>query len=74
MSKALYKLMRDGDQTTGFYETKAEARADRDNLNRAADKNGGGVWVICRGPDHRLGESFNKNLNPTPSSKKVEIW
>ncbi len=43
---------------------------DRNMAKRARDEAGGGV--VMRGPDHWKGESYNRNLNPTPSSKVVE--
>lgn len=48
-----------------YFADRASAKLHRDFANREKRYN----VVVSRGPDHWRGESFNRNLNPTPSSK-----
>ncbi len=56
----LYKVVFARGGVPIYFANKRDAKAYRDLHANT---------VVCRGPDHWRGESFNRNLNPTPSSK-----
>ena len=58
----LFKVVSPRFQEPQYFGNKRDAKFCRDELKPAN-------LVIMRGPDHWRGESFNRNLNPTPSSK-----
>ena len=60
----LYKVM-EGEKPHYFFYRKL-ARDFRDGQIEA-----GKSAVVMRGPDHGRGESYNRTLDPTPSTQKV---
>lgn len=51
-----------------YYDDKMKAKRHR---NQEIER--GNFTVVCRGPDHWRGESFNK-AEQTPKSRRKQVW